>query len=245
MTIFAAMIFGASCAVDDSEPVIVFAASSMTQAMQEVKIEFEAIYPAIELEIIFSGSQTLAMQINEGAPADLFISADREQIQRVRGFTEPEVLVENRLVAVTPLGSEHATLSEAINQAARIVVAQQDVPAGRYTLRALEELAAREAAEKKIVSYEHSVRGVLNKVIMGQADLGFVYRTDAINADAKVSMIELPPHIQSRTETWITRRNNPKVAHWASGDVLEFIMDSPESKRIFMHYGFLLSDETP
>ncbi len=246
----------AGCAERDEQGrVIVLAASSLTEPLQLIEAEFETLHPGIDLELIFAGSNTLAMQINAGAPADLFLSADYQQMQRIEGFAEPRVLVENQLVAIVPPGSGDApialTITDAIERASRMIVAQGDVPAGRYTRLILEELGLWEASKPKIVSYEHTVQGVLIKVAFGQGDLGFVYRTDALRAQDQVRMIEFPMSISSKTQTWIAIRHDAGDSGDADGArspeslAADFIINSSQARAIFTRLGFDAREPSP
>lgn len=215
----------------------------MTNAMLEIETAFELANPSIDLELIFAGSQTLAMQLNEGAHAAIFISANLTQIQRIRGFTEPTVLVENQLVAITT-NSDLTTVAEAIHNATQILVAHQDVPAGQYTYDALVQLGVWETIKPKIVSYEHSVQAVLTKMVMGQADLGFVYRTDAANANDRVHIIDFSSNISTTTQTWVALRadietDSPAVIAYA------FISESIDAQRIYTSLGFTPIKDAP
>ncbi len=236
---------GCSDQGQDQDHVIVFAASSLTKPLKLIEAEFEALHPDINLELIFAGSNTLAMQINAGASADLFISADDVQMQRVEGFSSPRVLVENRLVGIVPLGSATTTIKEAIEHASRIIVAQGDVPAGRYTRLALDELSVWKTAASKIVSYEHAVQGVVSKVAFGQGDLGFVYLTDALGARDQVRMIEFPADISTQTLTWIAPRNGLDDAQSFRSLAADFIINSSQSQTIFTRLGFIVREASP
>jgi len=241
------LIFGilAGCKGDNPNRVVVFAASSMSQTLSELEHEFEAIHPTIDLEFVFAGSQALAMQINEGAPVDIFISANLNQMNRIHGFTEPVLLVENELVAIAGHELSATSIRDAVAQAKRIVVAQKDVPIGRYTHQALDGLGIWETTESKIVSYEYSVQGVQAKVILGQADLGFVYRTDAHNTNDSVQPIEFPTEISTRTQTWIALNTRAKELKSSVSIVYQFMMKSPESGRIFTEHRFILPEHHP
>ncbi len=232
------------CEKDAGQTVMVFAASSMTSAFEEIEAECERVRPDIDIQMVFAGSQTLAMQINEGAPADLFVSANLSQMQRVAGFTEPVVFAENELVAVAGPGTEWSTVREAVEGASRIVVAHDGVPAGQYARDALEQLGLWEAAEPKIVSYEHSVRGVLTKVLVREADLGFVYRTDALIAADKVTPIPFPADSPVPAQVWIAMRSGGEVDSTAAF-VDRFIRSSPESREILARCGFTLPEGRP
>jgi len=231
------------CADEPQSHVVIFAGSSMTNAMLEIETAFELNHPAIDLQLIFAGSQTLAMQINEGAHADIFISANLVQIQRINGFTEPTVLVENQLIAITT-NSDFTTIADAINKASQILVAHQDVPAGQYTYNALNQLGIWETAQPKIVSYEHSVQAVLTKMVMGQADLGFVYRTDAINANEQVRMIEFPSDISTTTQTWIALNADSEI-NSPVATAYGYITESIDAQRIYTSLGFTVIKDAP
>ena len=111
----------------------------MAHALYSIETRFELEHPTIDLEVVFAGSQTLAMQINAGAHTDLFISANREQIDRVDGFDDPKILVENSILAITP-HAEITNIKDAIDRSIRIIVAHEDVPAGQYTRAALDAM---------------------------------------------------------------------------------------------------------
>ena len=233
------------CSRDNSDSVTVFVASSVVQSMQEIKASFEVANPEIRIELVSAGSQVLVMQINEGAPADIFISADLRQMNRVQGFAEPSVLVENNLIAITGFRSAASTVDEAIAQASRIVVAQDAVPAGQYTCQALNTMGLWEEIESKVFSYEHSVNGVLAKIVMGQADLGFVYNTDALNETDTVRIIKFPESVPVSTQTWIAQKAESFGVASPVSSVYQYIKASPDSNRIFSRHGFQIMAASP
>lgn len=228
---------GDGCGEKDSSRVVIFAASSMSDALLEVERRYELDHPE-NIELIFAGSQTLAMQIHEGARADIFISANREQMLRVDGFSEPVVLVENRLVGVVPIWSGFGSIKEALADADRIIVAHEDVPAGMYTRRALEHLGVWEGVQSRVVSQEHSVRGVLTKVAMGEGDLGFVYRTDAMSVSETVRSIAFADGVPAKTETWIAI-NLDLDEDSPAATVYRSLMESTAIQAIFERHGFV------
>jgi molybdate transport system substrate-binding protein len=241
----ACLLMCAGCVKDEGQTVIVFAASSMASAFEEIESACQQARPDINVQMVFAGSQTLAMQINEGAPADLFISANLSQMQRVAGFTEPVAFADNELVAVAGPGARWSTVREAVEGASRIVIAHDGVPAGQYTKQALGELELWDAAEPKVVSYEHSVRSVLTKVLLGEVDLGFVYRTDAMAAANKVTLILFPAENPVPTQVWIALRAEPGVEDSPVAFVDRFLRSSPESHSILTRYGFTLPEGYP
>ena len=236
--------FNPGCGNEPKLKVTLYSASSTTQAIQEIKASFELTHPDIQLELVFAGSHTLAMQIQEGAPADIFISADRAQIDRAFGFTPPNRLFENQLVAISrTLNSP--SITQAISDASTILLAHEDVPVGRYTRDALDHLNVWSIVEPKVVSYENSVSSVRTKTDMHQADLGFVYRTDAINATPPYHVIEFPKDIPTTTQTWITRREDTLADESPTYIVYEYVTQSTESKRIFSQLGFIVPENSP
>ncbi len=233
----------AGCSDEPKSHVTLFVCSSMTHPLMEIETAFELTHPSIDLELIYAGSQTLAMQINEGADADIFISANLVQIQRISGFTEPTVLVENQLVAITA-NSDFTTVVEVIHSATQILVAHQDVPAGQYTHDALVQLGVWETTKHKIVSYEHSVQAVLTKMVMAQADLGFVYRTDAANANDRVHTIEFPSNISATTQTWVALKTDNEPDSPAA-IAYAYITESIDAQRIYTNLGFTPIKDAP
>jgi len=182
----------------------VLAASSLTEAFGEIASGFEADHPGTKVEVSFAGSQVLRTQIEQGARADVFASADREDAAALarKGLLGPtRVFARNALVVVVPAGAARvASLAGLARPGTLVVVAGPAVPAGRYAACALRRLDGEGAfgpgfgarVRANVVSEETNVRAVLSKVALGEADAGFVYRTDAATAGGKVRVLELP-----------------------------------------------------
>lgn len=187
-----------------AETLRVFAASSLTDAFTEIGGIFEAAHPGVKLEFNFSNSQVLQTQIEQGARADVFASADRAQataLEREGLLIAPRVFAHNALVVVTSEESPRIrALSDLARPGVKIVVASRSAPIGRYTDDALGKMAAsdsfgveyRTRVEANIVSRETNVRVVLAKVALGEADAGFVYRTDAELGKGRVNILAIP-----------------------------------------------------
>lgn len=144
----------------------------------------------------------LAAQIQQGLPADVFASADARlprQLHRQGIVTRPVVFTSNRLVIVVGRGNpRHITgVRDLERSGLRIVIAQAGVPVGDYTRTVLGRLGLSDLVGKA-VSQEADVREVLAKVVLGEADAGFVYATDAKTVAGKVSTVRLPPASQPR-----------------------------------------------
>jgi molybdate transport system substrate-binding protein len=171
-----------------SARITVFAASSLIDVFP--KIDPRARYS-------FAASDTLAQQIRQGAPADVFASADNatpRELYRARLCSRPSVFATNRLVVVRP-GSNPGkvrTVLDLRRPGVKVVIARQGVPIGDYTRKVLRRLGLLRAILANVVSQEPDVRSVLAKVALGEADAGFVYGTDAATVKNDVGVIKLP-----------------------------------------------------
>ena len=144
----------------------------------------------------FAGSNTLAAQIQQGAPADVFASANLAipvQLQRKGLLGRVYVLTRNSLVLIVPRSNPARIHSvyDLRKPDVKLVIAGQTVPVGGYTLQALRNLRLTDVLDN-VVSREADVRDVLAKVALGEADAGFVYSTDARTVRGKVKTLQLP-----------------------------------------------------
>lgn len=171
-----------SCGQDRTE-VDVFAASSLTDAFSELETRFESGHPTIDVRLNLAGSNVLLRQINDGAEADVYAPAD------IRLFTdldaEPHAFASNTLVAIVPASSSAQSVGELVDQT--LARCASGVPCGDATDMWLQDAGL----ELSRASSEANVRSVLTKVRLGEADGGFVYRTDALAAGDQVRIIEL------------------------------------------------------
>jgi len=192
---------------DAGGDVTVFAASSLTDAFEQIETDLEAAHPGLSITYNFGGSQALVTQLNEGAEADAFASANTAQIQAaidngsISG--DPVIFIHNRLVIVTPQDNPAGITAPADlgNEGLKIVLAQPEVPVGRYA-RASVCLMGQDTADfgagfvarvaGNVVSEEEDVRDVLAKVAIGEADAGIVYVSDAASAGDEVQVIAIP-----------------------------------------------------
>jgi molybdate transport system substrate-binding protein len=169
----------------------VFAASSLTNVFP--RIDTHARYS-------FAGSNTLATQIEQGLPADVFASANSAlpwQLHRKGLVTRPVVFTSNRLVVVIAHGNplQLRGVQQLERPGLKIVMAAAGVPVGDYTRKVLAKLGLSDLVDKA-VSQETDVREVLAKVTLGEADAGFVYATDAKTVAGKVSLLGIPGSAQ-------------------------------------------------
>ena len=185
---------GSAAGDGPSGEVLVFAAASLTNAFEELREEFVADNPGVAVVFNFAGSQTLASQINEGAPADVFASANQAQMAVVEEAGNlagsPEVFTANRLAIVVepgnPLGI--AGLSDLAEAGLLVVLPAEEVPAGRYAREALDAAGVMVTP----VSLDRDVRAAMSKVELGEADASIVYVSDVVAAGDRVTGIEIP-----------------------------------------------------
>lgn len=187
-----------------AQTLTVSAASSLTEAMDELAAAFEARSDGVEVEVNLASSSTLATQIVQGAPVDVFMSADLAQMQGVvdAGLVdgEPAVFARNGLVVIASQASSVESLADLAEEGVLLVLAGPDVPVGAYARRSIakmdaafgDDFGARVLAN--VVSEEPNVRAVAAKVRLGEADAAIVYATDAVAVpDARV--IEIPADV--------------------------------------------------
>ena len=190
-----------------SQSLIVFAASSLTDAFGELATGFEQANPGVDVIFNFAGSSTLVTQLSNGAPADIFASANTAQMTnalndgRIATNPTPRTFVKNRLVLIVPADNPAniQSLRDVANPGVKLVLAASAVPVRDYTNAMLDKLAAdpgfgnayRTAFLANVVSEEDNVRQVTAKVALGEADAGFVYRSD-VTPDIASQVITLP-----------------------------------------------------
>ena len=228
----------------------VFAAASLAGAFSEIGAAFSAATPGATVVFNFAGSNQLATQIAQGAPADVFASANAAQMTvavksgRVdAGATQ--LFVTNRLVVVVPADNPAGieSLPDLATPDTLIVLAAEEVPAGRYALEFLDRAAAdaafaggfKEAVLANVVSYEENVRGVLNKVALGEADAGIVYASDLVGV-ADVSALTIPDALNVVAEYPIAPLND-SAQPAAAAAFVAFVL-SAEGQGILDNYGF-------
>ena len=183
--------------------VVVFQAASLKDAFAQLGKRFEADHPGAKVVANAAGSQELRTQLEHGAAADVFASADRKHMDALAAqglVVGPALFACNEPVVVVRAGlAPPITTFTDLPRAERIVVGAPEVPIGAYTQQILRNAAAKLGAdfpkrvEAQVVSRELNVRQVLAKVTLGEADAGIVYRSDASAARGKVAMVAIPP----------------------------------------------------
>jgi molybdate transport system substrate-binding protein len=174
----------------------VYAAASLTDVLP--KIDPGERYS-------FGGSNALAAQIAQGAPADVFASANTTlpaQLHAKGLCSQPVVFTRNALVIVVPKANPAGIHSayDLTKPGVKLVIAGPGVPVGSYTLQVLKNMNLTAAVLKNVVSQETDVREVLAKVALGEADAGFVYSTDAKTVPGKVTVVKVPAWAQPKVQ---------------------------------------------
>lgn len=182
----------------------VYAAASLTDAFTEIGEAFEGSHSSVTVIFNFGGSQNLRTQIEQGAPADVFASANAKEMDNLvsGNFVEvdtPRIFLTNQLVLILPKENPARidSLEDLSNPGLKLVLAAEEVPAGRYARQILENLNALYGADFKeqvmsnVVSNEDNIRQAVTKVQLGEADGSIVYVSDAV-AVPELQKIEIP-----------------------------------------------------
>jgi molybdate transport system substrate-binding protein len=222
----------------------VYAAASLTDVLTEITSAYKKIQPSTSVKTSFAGAQTLAKQIEHGAPADLFISADLEWADYLakRNLLKNESrknLLNNSLVFITP---QHSTLQIEMNVQTQLTAQFSGklctgdpayVPVGKYAKQALEYYNWWNSVQNRVVGTE-DVRTSLALVERGECDLGIVYATDA-NASKKVKVVAQFP--ESSHKPIIYPGALTQTANKDAEQFWQFLQSDP-AKQIFQQYGF-------
>ena len=226
----------------------VFAAASLTDAFTEIGKAFETANPGVTVTFNFAGSQALRTQIEEGAPADVFASANKTEMEMViqRGHVaqgSSQVFLNNKLVVILP--AENAAvltkLEDLGKPGIKIVLAAEEVPVGKYARQALDLMSASFGAAFKdkvlanVVSNEDNVKQVVAKVQLGEADAGIVYTSDA-TAASDLNTIEIPTEQNVIAEYPIAAISQSRQADLANAFITYVL--SAVGQEILQKWGF-------
>lgn len=219
--------------------VTVFAAASLTAAFQAMAGAFETAQPGMKVQLNFAGSPTLVQQIQQGAPADVFASADEANMQKLVDGGEvagaPQLFARNTLQIVTAAGNpQHITgLADLAKPGLTIALCGPTVPCGRYATEAF----GKAGITVPPASQELDVKAVVSKVLAGEADAGVVYATDARAAGGKVAAVAIPEpmNVVARYPLALLKGapNQP-----AAEAFVAFVV-SPAGQQVLAPFGFL------
>jgi molybdate transport system substrate-binding protein len=233
-----------------SRMLTVFAAASLTDAFKEIGKDFETAHPGVTVTFNFAGSQTLHTQLQQGAVADVFASANHTEMDgavkdSLVTANTPQDFVTNKLVVVLPAGNpaDLQTLSDLGKTGIKLVLADKTVPAGKYALQVLDTMSKDPAYGSdfspkvlaNVVSYETDVKQVVAKVQLGEADAGIVYISDSIAAP-ELKTIEIPANfnvVARYPMATLTQAPNPGLA----GDFIAYVLSS-DGQAVLKKWGF-------
>ncbi|MCA9665905.1 MAG: molybdate ABC transporter substrate-binding protein [Myxococcales bacterium] len=241
----------AACSDDSAQrerTLHVFAASSLTNAFAELERRFEAAHEGVDVAVSYAGSQVLRLQIEHGAPADIFASANAQHMRALADaklVAGDDVFAESELSLIVPRSAGTAALSsfEQLAQATRLVVGVKNVPVGSYTERMLQRagralgLPFERAVRQRIVSRESNARIVRAKVELGEADAAIVYRSDAASS-RRVRAVAIPSNVNVRAayHIGVLRRSE----HAALARSFYDFVRSAAAREVMRRHGFVV-----
>jgi molybdate transport system substrate-binding protein len=236
----------------------VFAAASLTDAFNELGKTFAAAHPGTTVTFNFAGSQQLAQQIGQGAPADVFAAASGKTMETVIATGQvisgtQRTFVRNRLVVIYPKDNPAGIkeLKDLAKPGLKLDLAAKEVPVGQYALDFLDKAIAdptfgasfKDDVLKNVVSYEENVKAVLSKVTLGEADAGIVYTTDiTLDAGDKVGRIDIPDTLNTIASYPIAAIKDAQHADLAR-EFVTYIL-SPDAQQVLVRYGFIPTSDS-
>lgn len=225
----------------------VFAAASLADAFREIGASFEAAHPGARVAFSFGGSNQLRTQLENGAPADLFASADRRQMDaavasQVVDETTVRVFAHNRLALIVPRENRAGVkeLADLARPGLKVVVADKAVPVGNYTRLMLDKArelpslgpAFVDAFDANTVSREENVAAVVAKIALNEADAAIAYASDAAGSNGpKLTSLPLPPGLEQRADYVVgvtARAADPALA----AKFLEFLLSEEAAAKL-------------
>ena len=227
---------GGSSGAASSGEIKVFAAASLTAAFTRIGEQYSSANGGTKVTFNFAGSQALATQIQQSAPADVFASADIPNMDKVKDLVgTPQNFASNRLQIVVERGNPKNVqgLDDLADADLKVVLAAPEVPAGKYAAEAL----GKADVTVKPVSEEDNVKAVVTKVSLGEADAGIVYVTDVTAGGVKVEGVDIPEDLNVLATYPIAT-----VKASQAQDQAQAFMDlvlSAEGQQVLQQYGFL------
>lgn len=243
--LFAASPLHPAAATPKKTELLISAAASLKDSLDAIEKQYEKAHPTINLVFNYGSSGTLQKQIEQGAPADLFFSAGKKQMDALVKqdlVDSSKNLLQNELVMIVPSDSKmkFTTVKELTNKSIKkIAIGQpESVPAGQYAKETLTARQVWDSLQKKIV-FAKDVRQVLTYVETGNVEAGFVYKTDALISKKVKIAIEIIAGLHSPIVYPAGVVSESK--HGAQAKAFYAYLQSAEASTIFMKYGFALA----
>ena len=237
--------------------IVVYAAASLAESFGELGRAFEAAHPGTQVRFSFLGSQVLAAQLAQGAPAEVFASADARSMDVAKAANridgESDDFARNKLVVIIPRTNPGriGKLTDLARRGIKFVIGAEGVPVGHYSREVLANLSrspdfggdfARRALAN-VVSEEENVKAVVSKVQLGEADAGMVYRSDVTSAVRRyVTALELPGDanvLASYSIAAVTPSASPDLAR-----AFVELVRSPAGQAVLVAHGLLPAQAT-
>jgi len=235
-----------------TEELVVFCAASLTGAFGEMGQIYED-ETGVDVILNFDGTQAIRTQVEQGAIADVFVSANKKHMDALmsEGFMDNDtvsIFTENRMVVIVPEDNpaDIQSLSDLAEPGVMIIMGVKEAPFGSYALQVLDNLANdsaygpeyRDAVMKNVISQETAVSSLVSKIALGEADAGFAYQSDiSPELSEQVSKVEIPDQYNVVAEYplgVLKESENPDEA----SSFIEFVI-SPEGREVLEKYGFM------
>jgi molybdate transport system substrate-binding protein len=221
-----------------SGTVVVFAATSLTEAFDKIGAQFEAAHPGVTVKFNYNGSSSLATSINQGAPADVFASAAPKNVDTVttagNASGTPQDFATNTGEIMVEKGNPKniKSVSDLANPALKVVVCAPEVPCGAVATAIFKNAGV----TVKPVSEEQNVGGVVTKVTLGEADAGIVYVTDVKANEGKATGVPIPADQNDTTKYPIVQlKDAPNPG--AAAAFIAYVLGS-EGQQVLASFGF-------
>ena len=218
---------------------VVFAATSLTEAFDKIGAQFEKANPGVTVKFNYNGSSSLATQITQGAPADVFASAAPSNMKTVTdaglATGTPKIFAANSGEIMVETGNPMniKSVKDLANPAVKVVVCAPEVPCGKVATAVFKNAGV----TVKPVSQEQNVGGVVTKVTLGEADAGIVYVTDVKANEGKADGVPIPADQNDITDYPIAEiKDAPNSA--AAAAFVAYVL-GPDGQQVLKSFGFL------
>lgn len=234
---------------DAKDQVTIFAASSLTDAVNTISQSYESENDHIDIRINYAGSKTLRSQLENGAQADIFLSANKKHYDALLDqgiLSEGREILQNEMVLVlSKEGAEKIKTLEDLTKDHQLILAEKGVPAGDYGREVICRLGEVYGSDyegmvlENLASSENNVRQVLMKIVLGEGDAAFVYKTDVSHdIKDKVVVLDIPKDYNVTASYWMGIVNNDMISE-SVRDCCAYIM-ADDSCDVFEKYGFCI-----